>query len=104
MTSKGLGEMFEGDSADTCAGKFPLVSMGGKRRVSRAQTREREPPSALAEFCLLSSLSCPAKAQLVNSCFYSIFGSWNLFKSVEVHSCLFIAVHLRDHSYIITSM
>ena len=28
MTSKGLGEMFEGDSADTCAGKFPLVSMG----------------------------------------------------------------------------
>ena len=30
MTSKGLGEMFEGDSADRCAGKFPLVSMGGR--------------------------------------------------------------------------
>ena len=30
MTSKGLGEMFEGDSADMCAGKFPLVSMGGR--------------------------------------------------------------------------
>jgi hypothetical protein len=31
MTSKGLGVMlFEGDSADTGAGKFPLVSMGGK--------------------------------------------------------------------------
>jgi hypothetical protein len=30
MTSEGLGEMFEGDSADTCAGKFLLVSMGGK--------------------------------------------------------------------------
>ena len=30
MTSKGLGEMFEGDSGDTCAGKFPLVSMGGR--------------------------------------------------------------------------
>ena len=29
MTSEGLGEMFEGDSADTCAGKFTLVSMGG---------------------------------------------------------------------------
>ena len=28
MTSEGLGEMFEGDSADTGAGKFPLVSMG----------------------------------------------------------------------------
>ena len=43
MTSEGLGEMFEGDSADTCAGKFPLMSMGAKRRVSRAQTRERGP-------------------------------------------------------------
>ena len=49
MTSEGLGEMFEGDSADTCAGKFPLVLMGGEQRVSRAQTRERGPPSALAE-------------------------------------------------------
>jgi hypothetical protein len=28
MTSERLGEMFEGDSADTGAGKFPLVSMG----------------------------------------------------------------------------
>ena len=30
MTSEGLGEMFEGDSADTCTGKFQLVSMGGR--------------------------------------------------------------------------
>ena len=30
MTSEGWGEMFEGDSADTCAGKFPLVLMGGQ--------------------------------------------------------------------------
>ena len=30
MTSEGLGEMFEGDSADTCARKFPLVSIGGR--------------------------------------------------------------------------
>ena len=29
MTSEGMGEMFEGDSADTCAGKFPLMLMGG---------------------------------------------------------------------------
>ena len=27
---RGLGEMFEGDSADMCAGKFLLVSMGGR--------------------------------------------------------------------------
>ena len=30
MSSEGLGEMLEGDSADICAGKFPLVSMGGR--------------------------------------------------------------------------
>jgi hypothetical protein len=30
MTSEGLGVMFEGDFADMCAGKFPLVSMGGR--------------------------------------------------------------------------
>ena len=30
MTSEGLGEMFEIDSGDTCAEKFPLVSMGGR--------------------------------------------------------------------------
>ena len=30
MTSEGLGEMFEGDSADMCAGKFLLMSMGGR--------------------------------------------------------------------------
>ena len=30
MTSEGLGEMFEGDSADMCARKFALVSMGGR--------------------------------------------------------------------------
>ena len=43
MTSEGLGEMFEGDSAETCAGKFSLMSMVAERRVSRAQTRERGP-------------------------------------------------------------
>ena len=43
MTSEGLGEMFEGDSADMCAEKFPLVSMVAERRVWRAQTRERGP-------------------------------------------------------------
>jgi hypothetical protein len=30
MTSEGLGEMFEGDSADTCGGKIPLMLMGGR--------------------------------------------------------------------------
>ena len=30
MTFEGLGEMFEGYSTDTGAGKFPLVLMGGR--------------------------------------------------------------------------
>ena len=30
MTSEGVGEMFEGNFADTCTDKFPLVSMGGR--------------------------------------------------------------------------
>ena len=29
MSSKQLGEMFEGDSADTSGNKFPLMSIGG---------------------------------------------------------------------------
>ena len=30
MTSEGLGEMFEGDTADMCAKKFTPVAMGGR--------------------------------------------------------------------------
>ena len=30
MTSEGLGEMFEGDTADMCGRKFPLMSMGSR--------------------------------------------------------------------------
>ena len=30
MTSEGMGEMFEGESADMCARKFSLVLMGGR--------------------------------------------------------------------------
>ena len=34
MTSERWGEMFKGDSADTCAEKFPLVSMVGRADTS----------------------------------------------------------------------
>ena len=30
MSSQRLGEVFEGDSADMCAGKFLLMLMGGR--------------------------------------------------------------------------
>ena len=59
MTSEGLGEMFEGDSADMCAEKIPLVSMGGASGGSLAQTHERGPPSALAEIlCIDHEFTC----------------------------------------------
>ena len=49
MTSEGLGEMFAGDYADTCAGKFPLVSMGDDRTRQACAEGERGPPLAQAE-------------------------------------------------------
>jgi hypothetical protein len=49
MTSEGLVEVFKGDSADTCAGKFPLVSMGGRANGQASADGEQGPPSARAE-------------------------------------------------------
>jgi hypothetical protein len=45
---RGLGEVFTGDSADTCDGKFLLMSMGGANGQACADG-ERGPPSARAE-------------------------------------------------------
>ena len=50
MTSEGLGEVFKGDSADMCAGKFPLVSMGGRANGQACADGEQGPPSVRAEF------------------------------------------------------
>ena len=49
MTSEGLGEVFKGDSADMCGGKFPLVSMGGRADRQACAEGERGPPSVRAE-------------------------------------------------------
>jgi hypothetical protein len=53
MTLEGLGEVFKGESADTCAGKFPLVSMGGRMDRQECADGERGPPSARAELLRL---------------------------------------------------
>jgi hypothetical protein len=55
MTSEGLGEVFKGDSADTCGGKFPFVSMGGRVDRQARADGERGPPSARAEIILQNS-------------------------------------------------
>ena len=51
MTSEGLGEMFERDSADTWAGKFPLVLMGGRAEgLACADPGARTPIGASGNF------------------------------------------------------
>ena len=58
MTSKGLGEMFEGDSADMCAGKFPLVSMGGRAEgLACADPGARTPIGASGNFLKFSHMN-----------------------------------------------
>jgi hypothetical protein len=55
MTSAGLGEMFEGDSADMCAGKFLLVSMGGRAEgLKCADPGARTPIGASGDFSFFS--------------------------------------------------
>ena len=44
MTSEGLGKMFEGDSADTCSRKFPLMLMGGASGGSSVRRPGSEDP------------------------------------------------------------
>ena len=56
MSFEGLGEMFEGDSADTCGGKFPIVPMGGQAEgLACADPGARTPIGASGIF-LISSI------------------------------------------------
>ena len=52
MTSEGFVEMFEGGSADTGAGQFPLVSMGGRAEGLACQTRS----SSCSSSCYLTTV------------------------------------------------
>ena len=52
MTSEGLGEMFEGDSADMCDGKFSLMLMGGQAEgLVSADLGARTPIGVSGNFC-----------------------------------------------------
>ena len=61
MTSEGLGEMIEGDSADTCAGKFPLTSMGADGG-SRVRIPGSEDPIGVSGNCIKTNLQYPNSA------------------------------------------
>jgi hypothetical protein len=63
MTSEGLGEMFEGDSADICAGKFLLVSMGGRAEGLACTYPGARTPMALAKIISLFFLPPLLKSQ-----------------------------------------
>ena len=57
MTFEGLGEMFEGDSADTCAGIFLLVLMGGQAEgLACADPGARTPIGASGNFAIVFPL------------------------------------------------
>ena len=57
MTFEGLGEMFEGDCAVMCAGKFPLVLMGGREEgLACADPGARTPIGASGILVILNIL------------------------------------------------
>ena len=65
MTSDGLGEMFKGDSADTCGGKFMLVSMEGQAEgLACADQGARTPIGVSGNFQSFPSLPCGSPAHL----------------------------------------
>jgi hypothetical protein len=65
MTSEGLVEMLEGDSADTGAGKFPLVSMGGRAKgLACADPGARTPIGASGISFLFATLGPILTSQL----------------------------------------
>ena len=75
MSSEGLGEMFEGNFADTCAEKnHRWCRWGADLRVKRAQTRERGPPSAPGEILLIVLYQ-------VDLAYISIYAMPNIWKS-----------------------
>jgi hypothetical protein len=69
MTLEGLGEVFKGDSADRCAGKFPLVSMGERANGQACADGERGPPSARAEFYIFLLYMNECNANKMFMCF-----------------------------------
>jgi hypothetical protein len=75
--------MFEGDSADMCAGKFPLVSMGGRSNGQACADGERGPPLARVEILKLLLGRLEASLAIIHNShgYFHIIGSLILFFS-----------------------
>ena len=61
LTSKGLGEMFEGDLKDMCAENFRWCRLVAEQGVPHAQIRERGPSLAAAEILVRAKCVRPAE-------------------------------------------
>ena len=59
MNSEGLEEMFEGDSGDMCAGKFPLMSMGARAEgLACTDPGARTPIGVSGNFLISKAFNC----------------------------------------------
>ena len=80
---EGLGEMFEGDSANMLAGKCPLVSMGGQAEgLACVDTGRRTPICASGSSYNIYSLAYPTWILYTEgqSFFRTAAASWEIFK------------------------
>ena len=77
MTSEGLGEMFEGDYAETCAGKFPLMSMGGRTEGLACVDLVAWTPIGVSGFNLNFHRQCPCVTNVSMS-------AWPLSNSIKI--------------------
>ena len=91
-TSEGLGEMFEGNSSEMWAGKFPLMSMGGRAEGLACVDPGARNPIGVSridlfvqcKFCVSVHLFNLIGAQLKNPSFY-VFLSAFLLQNRKVH-------------------
>ena len=76
MTSERLGEMLKGDSADTFAGKFPLVLVGG-----------RADPSSMCRQGARTPIGANGNFQIAFECFMGIIVIFILLIRNDRSSC-----------------
>ena len=89
MTSEGLGETFEGDSADTCAGKFPLTSIRGRAEgLACKDTEARTPIGVSRNFSFVFKSTYPKVVDWKYLCNKFYFIHW----SVEMSNIFYFKI------------
>ena len=96
MTSEEMREVFECDSADTCTGKVPLISMGG-----RAESLACSDPGARTPIGVSGNIYDFADIRFLQTCkqyFWRIL--WKYFSYWITLFCRFTYIDLIRHVYI----